>query len=120
MNKQIVFILKNCDDDIFEETALDLSEKITWMIVTMLSSNCILAEDAVEFVRNCSISVFDKKTAWMMKNDSISALNEEVIFTLSKQVSKTLRIDKSFNFHYLYWKLNADDSESSSFVTCNK
>ena len=68
----------------------------------MLNNNYIFAENVVKFVKNYDVNVFDEKTAWMMKNDNISALNEEVISTLSEQVSKTLRIDEFFNFCCLH------------------
>ena len=84
MSKQIVSVLKNCDDNILKKTTLDFNEKAAWMIIMMLSNDYILAEDAVEFVKSCDVSAFNEKTAWMMKNSDISTLSKEVIFAFSE------------------------------------
>ena len=107
VNKQAVCIIKNCDDDILEETAIKccsntvLVKKAAWIVAWELKDSCTLVENAVEIVKNSNISVLEKKAAEAVKNYDISALNKKVISAFDEQVTEISEIDESFNFHHL-------------------
>ena len=80
----------------------------------------ILVKCVTETVENDDVSAFEKEAAEAVESSDISAFSEEVTSALDEQVAETLRIDKSFNFHCLHWKLNIENSESSIFLIHDK
>ena len=89
------------------------------MITAVLRNNHILVRNAVEIMKNSSISNLEKEAAEAVKSCSISTLNEEVTFTFDEQVTEISEIDKSFNFHHLQ-KLETENSEQRIFLIHDK
>ena len=61
MNKQIVYVIKNYDNDVLEKTVLD--KKTTWIVTWKLKNNCILVKYIAEiarFSKKCGNIVFGK------------------------------------------------------------
>ena len=123
MNKQAVHIVKNCDDDILEKTAIEhcdntaLIKKAAWIVAWELKNSCILVKCIAETVENSDVSALEKEAAEAVKNCDISAFDEEVTSAFDEQVAEISEIDKSFNFCCLQQELETENSEQSVFLT---
>ena len=67
----------------------------------MLRDDYILVKDAIEIVKDSSISNLEKEAAEAVKNYDISTLSKEVTSALNEQVAEISEIDESFNLHHL-------------------
>jgi len=81
VNKQVVHIIKNCDDDVLEETVFD--KEAVWIVAWELRSSCTFVQYVAEIVENNNISVLEKKAAETMKNNNINNLKKETAKAVS-------------------------------------
>ena len=88
MNKQAVCIVKNCNDNIFEETAIKccnstaLIKKTAWIVAWKLKNSHILVECVTEIVENDDVSALEKEAAETVKNNDINILDEETAWMI--------------------------------------
>ena len=89
MNKEAVCIIKNYDDDILEENAIEccdntaLDKEAAWIVAWELRDSCTLIKYVTETVKNDDVSALEKEVAEAVKSSSISALDKEAAWMIA-------------------------------------